>query len=69
MSERQADQKKSEELPRTSVHELPRLPVEFPPNDNEMEISGEFAPKKTVTFEIKVEPSPALLTEVCNTPK
>jgi len=55
MSEPQAHEEKAEKLPRASVHELPKLPVEFPPKDSDIEISGEFAPKKSVTFEVSID--------------
>jgi len=55
MSEPQAHEEVAEKLPRTSVHELPKLPVEFPPKDSDTEISGEFVPKKSVTFEVTID--------------
>jgi len=55
MSDSQVQEESAEKLPRTSVHELPKLPVEFPPIDTEL--SGEFTPKKSVTFEIAIDPS------------
>lgn len=51
--------KKAEEVTKkSSVYELPSLPVEFPPKDEE-EGSKEEQPK-TVTFEIEVKVPPYL---------
>ena len=50
--------KKAEEVTKkSSVYELPSLPVEFPPKDDGESFKEE-QPERTVTFEIQVKVNP-----------
>ena len=57
----QQPEETEEKTKKSSVYELPSLPIEFPPKDDEDGLTDSRSKMRTVTFEVQVKVCPRFM--------